>query len=252
MGMPPGPTGLQNRPVIDPGTNSAHEMPSPGGLVHRVQFRDELTPIARYIAAEMNTNAHGDDVKHMAEMNAFSPEQCITDYTHLPWWKQLLQLGITPEQCVKMGMSFHTAALLSWGLKVRQDGDWDHKPKIAKRFHPRSPGLQHWHLYGNTLYFYDVWSNIHYGYVGRAAGFSSDVLLDGAGLEQIGSDLATLNLPSRSPGVDGLRAWDGPSDRAAITMGIDLYRRHAHHITANEVLMAVITSPDIRTKPYSP
>jgi hypothetical protein len=78
------------------------------------------------------------------------------------------------------------------------------------------------------------------------------VLLDGAGLEQIGSDLATLNLPSRSPGVDGLRAWDGPSDRAAITMGIDLYRRHAHHIMANEVLMAVITSPDIRTKPYSP
>ena len=88
------------------------------------------------------------------------------------------------------------------GVEVAsRDGEWDHKPIIARRFHPRSPGLQHWHLYGNTLYFYEVWSNIHYGYVGRAAGFSNGVLLDGAGLEQIGSDLARLNLPRRSPGV---------------------------------------------------
>ena len=252
MGMPPGPTGLVNHPVIDPGTNSSHETPSPGDLVDRVQFRDELTPIAVYIAAEMNTNAHGADVKRMVEMNAFSGEACIDEYMHLAWWKKLLGAGINPEQCINMDLSMHTGALLAWGWKVRQGGEWDHKPQIARRFHPRSPGLQHWHLYGNTLYYYEVWSNIHYGYVGRAAGFSNSVLLDGAGLEQIGSDLARLNLPSRSPGVDGLRAWDDPHDRAAIMMGIELYKRHPGHVTAHEVLMAVITSTDILTKPFSP
>lgn len=252
MGRPPGSTGILHHPVVDPGTSSLHEMPPPGHLLHHVQFRDELTPIAGYIASEMNTNAHGDDVKRMAEMNAFSAEACIDDYMHLPWWKKLLSAGINPEQCVNIDLSMHTGALLAWGWKVRQDGEWDHKPKIARRFHPRSPGLQHWHLYGSTLYYYEVWSNIHYGYVGRAAGFSESVLLDGAGLEQIGSDLARLNRPNRSPGVDGLRAWDDPHDRAAIVMGIDLYRRHPKHVTAKEILLAVITSTGILTKPYSP
>jgi hypothetical protein len=75
-----------------------------------------------------------------------------------------------------MNVTYRISALIAWAAKVRQNGDWDHKPKIAQRFHPRVPGgQQHWHLYGKTLYFYDVWSNIHYGYVGRAAGFSEKV-----------------------------------------------------------------------------
>jgi hypothetical protein len=192
-GATPGTTGLTNNPMIDPGTTASQEMSLPGtvGAQPRAAQRDELTPIARYIAAEMNTNAAGDDVKRMAEMNRFSATACITDFTQLPMWKQILGLGIRPEQCVDMQLSYHSAALIAWAMKVRQNGEWDHKPKIAARFHPRVPGgLQHWHLYGSTVYFYEVWSNIHYGYVGRAAGFSQSTLLDGAGLEQVGSDLA--------------------------------------------------------------
>jgi hypothetical protein len=186
-------------------------------------------------------------------MNRFSAEACITDFTHLPMWKQILGLGIRPEQCVDMQLSYHSAALIAWGLKVRQNGDWDHKPKIAARFHPRVPGgLQHWHLYGSTVYFYEVWSNIHYGYVGRAAGFSTATLLDGAGLEQVGSDLARLNRPTRSAGVSGLRAWDDPHDRAAITIGIDLYRRHPTRVGTQEILQAVIGSNAILKRPYAP
>jgi hypothetical protein len=254
-GTPPGSTGLTNNPVIDSGTTTSQEtsLPGPVGVQARSPHRDELTPIARYMAAEMNANAASDDVKRMAEMNRFSLDACITDFTQLPMWKQLLGLGIRPEQCVDMQLSYHSAALIAWAMKVRQNGEWDHKPKIAALFHPRSPGgLQHWHLYGSTLYFYDVWSNIHYGYVGRAAGFSASTLLDGAGLEQMGSDLARLNRPARSAGVSGLRAWDDPHDRAAITIGMDLYRRRPAGVTAQEVLNAVITSPSILKRPYAP
>jgi hypothetical protein len=66
--------------------------------------------------------------------------------------------------------------------------------------------------------YYDIWSNIHFGYAGSAAGFEEGVLLDGAGLEQIGTDLLRRRWPTRSQGVQGLRAYDDKSDRASISM----------------------------------
>lgn len=213
---------------------------------------DELTPIAQYMTQEMNANATGNDVRLMLENNRFSGEACIADYQKLPWWQQLLGLGIPPQDCMNMEMSAHIAALLSWGLKVRQNGDWDHKPIIAQRFHPRNPGgQQNWHLYGNTLYYYDVWSNIHYGYVGKAAGFSDAVLLDGAGLEQIGSTLLRLSLPQRDSATSGLRAWDDPHDRAGIEIGIRLYQTNPRSLPVQTLLNAVINSPLVEKKPFA-
>lgn len=207
---------------------------------------DELTPIAQYMAQEMNTNANGEDARRMREMNSYSSQACIVEYQKLPLWRQLFGLGMSPQQCVEMEMNSRTAALMSWGLKVRQNGDWDHKPIIAQRFHPAVPnGQQHWHLYAGTLYYYEVWSNIHYGYVGKAAGFSDSVLLDGAGLEQIGSSLLRFSRPQRDATVSGLRAWDDPHDRAAIQIGIGLYPRT---MTTQILLNAVINSNAIQKK----
>ena len=44
--------------------------------------------------------------------------------------------------------------------------DWDHQPKLRKLF----VGLHH--KQGAYEYFYDIWSNIHYGYVGIIGGLS--------------------------------------------------------------------------------
>jgi hypothetical protein len=216
----------------------------------RAKNQDEITPIANYIAAEMNTNAHCAEVKKMAKLNRFSASACINDFNKLPLLRKMLGFGITPQQCVEIELTNGIAALIAWGRKVRQNSDWDHKPKIASRFNSCVPGQpQHWHLYGNTIYSYDIWSNLHYGYVGRAAGFSDAVLLDGAGLEQIGSTLLRLEVPKRTLGVDGLRAWDTREDRAAITLGIDLYRRNPNWVTVRDVMSLVLSSKSIRTKP---
>lgn len=213
---------------------------------------DEITPIADYMTQEMRNNSTGADVRRMLENNRFSGEGCIADFQKLPFWKQLLGLGITPQQCIDMEMSARTAALLSWGLNVRQDGIWDHKPIIARRFHPRNPGgQQHWHLYNTTLYYYDVWSNVHYGFVGKAAGFSDSVLLDGAGLEQIGSTLLRFTRPQRDATVSGLRAWDTPNDRAGVEMGISLYRTNPSNLTTQILLNAIINSTRIQKKPFA-
>lgn len=213
---------------------------------------DELTPIAQYMAAEMNNNLAGTDGQRMLALNNQSSTACIQNYQKLPLWRQLLGLGMTPQQCVEIEMHSHTAALLIWAELVRQDGAWDHKPLIAARFNPRAPnGNQVWHLYGNTLYFYDVWSNIHYGYVGKGVGFSDSMLLDGAGLEQIGSTLLRGSAPQSDPSVSGLRRWDDPHDRAAIEMGIRMYANHPTNVSAQTLLNEVVNSNAILKKPHA-
>lgn len=60
------------------------------------------------------------------------------------------------------------------------DGAWDHKPIIEPVWGTdnRLGDVAH-------TYFYDIWSNIHFGYVGLAAGFSRAELTNGAGWQQI-------------------------------------------------------------------
>ncbi len=219
----------------------------------RAMAIDEMTPIAQYMTREILDNSNGADVVRMRENNRFSANGCIADYQKLPWYRQLLQLGITPGQCIDIEANARLAALISWGLLVRQDGKWDHKPIIAKNFHPRVPnGQQHWHALDKTLYFYDVWSNIHYGFVGKAAGFSDSVLLDGAGLEQIGSNLGRWTAPQRDSTVNGLRAFDNPEDRAGIEMGISLFFNHRTTLTAQLLLRSIVGSNKFTKKPFNP
>jgi len=202
------------------------------------------------MAHEKNTNAYGPDARKIRELNDYSSERCVEEYRNLPWWRQLLGLGISPQQCVSNEMTYSHAALLSWGLLVRQDGKWDDKTVIPNRFHPRDPVGQHWHLCNNTLYYYDVWSNLHYGYVGAAGGFTESVLLDGAGVEQMGSDVFRGRMPQRSGAVDGLRAFDDPADRAAVAEGIRRYRAGPRHVTAQQLVSFITTSTEITQKPY--
>ena len=95
----------------------------------------------------------------------------------LPWYAQI---GATNPQAI--GAANGTAAMAIWTERVGQYRDWDHKPKIHKKFGG------YYYKQGEYEYFYDIWSNIHYGYVRRAGGLSESVLADDAGLEQIVSD----------------------------------------------------------------
>jgi hypothetical protein len=210
---------------------------------------EEVVPIVDYIVDEMNRNAASADVRKMKEFNSYSLTKCIEDYRKLPL---LLQFFILPQLFIKgtQSLSYKGVALLTWAWLVRQDGPWDHKPYIRSTFHPRHPVEQVWHIHHGYLYFYDIWSNIHYGYVGAAAGFTTSELLDGAGLEQIGSDLLRSRLPRSSVGVEGLRRFDDPSDRTAIAIGIKLFQTSPRGVTREEVLQAVEASPTLEKKPY--
>lgn len=211
---------------------------------------DELTPVAIYITREMNSNAVGPDCKRMAALNAASSAKCIDEYIRAPWWQRWV--GIQPEQCIQMELSSKGAAVLAWTGKVMQNADWDHKPKLFERFYSPMTNSRVWHVYGKDAYYYDIWSNIHYGYVGTAAGFGESVLLDGAGLEQIGSDILRGRFPRGTDGVAGLRRFDDPQDRNAISLGRRLHQLYPQGVSARILVQQVVHAPGLAKEPAAP
>ena len=198
---------------------------------------DQMEALASYIADEMNRNIKDPVVLRMKELNSYDADAEREKFNQLPWYARL-----SPPDFVGLANSKRLAAFALWTERVGQNRPWDHKPKIFAKFG------NVWHKQGQHDYFYDIWSNIHYGYVGMAGGLSESLLLDGAGLEQIVSDsFRKLEKweknpgPHRSEDIPGLRAWDDIPDRKAITIGIDLYRKlPAGEITASVIMGEVL------------
>ena len=137
-----------------------------------------------------------------------------------------------------------------WTERVAQNRPWDHKPIIKKLFktsavkrviNPKTGtvGESQYHKYKTHDYFLDVWSNIHYGYVGMSSGFDESTLLDGAGLEQRGTNFLRGEVSVRTGNTGGQRDWDNIADRETISLGISLFRKYgtlANGLTAQVVL----------------
>jgi hypothetical protein len=212
---------------------------------------DELSPIVRYIAHEMIVNARCDVTKRIRRFNTSDGDACVTEFFKGSMWRAMFG-ALSPQACANMLAGQRTGALVMWTLQVMEGGPWDHKPILKAKFRSSvDPVSRQWHQYGDQMFFHDVWSNLHYGYVGVAAGFSEGMLLDGAGLEQVGSDVLHKRWPLRSPGVRGLRAWDHAHDRVAVAKGIELYKRFPAGISESIVMDAVRNTVDIAlTQPF--
>ncbi|MEU5850400.1 polymorphic toxin type 44 domain-containing protein [Saccharopolyspora shandongensis] len=113
------------------------------------------------------------------------------------------------------------AAYVDWGNLVKPDGEWDHKSKILgmtveDNTYTPIPGVP-----GEIRY--DMWSNIHYGYVGREAGFSADDLHTGA-------DVADY----------GTQGHTDPADQAAVQFGMDLHEKYGPDALTPEIVQQEI------------
>ncbi|MGP9491769.1 polymorphic toxin type 44 domain-containing protein [Psychrobacter sp. AOP7-B1-24] len=82
---------------------------------------------------------------------------------------------------------------------------WDHNPKIKDYPNLKYLAVQRniesgripksfFHKYKDYNYFCDVWSNIHYGYVGKYAGFTANELLTGSNIAQFVSNVVRLEI----------------------------------------------------------
>ncbi|POD81373.1 hypothetical protein BKM17_01775 [Pseudomonas syringae group genomosp. 3] len=200
---------------------------------------DQMAELARYIAEEMNRNLLHPTVQKLKKLLNYDAAQETRKWMELPWYAQLGAHN-NPQT---IAASNTAAAMVIWAEKVGQNREWDHKPKILKEFNNDTR-----HKQGRYAYYYDIWSNIHYGYIGMAAGFSESVLLDGAGLEQIASETLgkikrpfKSDWPAPSDGINGLRAWDDAPDRISIGIGVSLHRRFPNGgIQADEIMKDVL------------
>lgn len=207
---------------------------------------DQMEELARYIADEMNRNISHPSVLKMKELNSYDPE---VEAKKVSFY---LRFGHQPNYH-SIALAKHAEAFVLWAERVGQNRPWDHKPKLRKIF----PGVRH--KQGNYDYFYDIWSNIHYGYVGSIGGLSESVLLDGAGVEQIASDtirkideVATKpkehwRLPGPHPTASAwteLRSWDDVADRVAISIGIKLSNEYLDGGLTAKIVMDEVLAID--------
>jgi len=157
----------------------------------------------------------------------------------VPWWAR--EEGYTTA--VQADAFSRLGAYALWAWMVRQGGPWDPKPKIAKKFG------YYQDLGDGYQYYYDVWGNVMYGYLGAATGFSEAELLHGAGAEQIASSVGYSfeqllregriepeRLPQRRIEVSGLASFDLPEDRVAIQIGIRLWQIYRSELTPEFLL----------------
>ena len=120
----------------------------------------------------------------------------------------------------------HSAALAQFGYLTMSGGEWDHKPQLQQRFALESSDFRTEILangQGGKL-LYDVWSNIHFGYAGRAAGFGRGELIVG----------------SHGTGAAFGATDEGGGDDISITVGMDLYDRLGPDITEMDLHRAIV------------
>jgi hypothetical protein len=112
-------------------------------------------------------------------------------------------------------------AALRWRDLVRSHAKWDHKPKLRQMLHLGSN--LHFAIQGDTTheYYYDIWSNIHFGYVGRAAGFSGSMLQWGAAR-------------------GGAAGRNDPVDVETVQIGIDLWDRYGTKLTQQQLNLEIL------------
>ena len=234
---------MQGKAIIGAGkrTLDAAAARSPSGAARPAgcPHADTVVAIAQYMVREMKTNPFTIEGRKIAAVNAADPEDWREEWRTRPWY---LRLGGPPDY-YGIATAKKAAAYAMWTERVAPNRPWDHKRILKEKF--PTDLAKGWHKYGDYEYYYDIWSNIHYGYVGIALGFSALEMINGAGLAQ-----AMDNLSRKKPQHDHpeLGLWparaDDIQDHRSIKLGTDLYyEAKPHALTVEKLLQRIAAVP---------
>lgn len=207
----------------------------PAGCGHA----DTVVAIAQYMVREMKTNPFTIEGRKIAAANSGDPEDWLEQWRRQPWYGRM---GGPPDY-YGVAAAKKAAAYALWTERVGPHRPWDHKRILLRKFPTELEAG--WHKYGDYEYYYDIWSNIHYGYVGVALGFSSVEMINGAGLAQYFYD-HWRSEPRHNHSELG--PWpasaDDIQDHRSIKLGTDLYRDvPPHALTAEKLLQKIAAVP---------
>ncbi|WP_322095524.1 polymorphic toxin type 44 domain-containing protein [Paraburkholderia bannensis] len=194
--------------------------------VHLCGDANDAIPVAEFIVGEMKKNPYTAEGKKIAQANRYDPAAENAAWNALPWYAK----WGGPPDFYGAAAGHKAAAYEMWAERVAPNRPWDHKPILRHKLEASGKFNVGWQKYGQNDYFYDIWSNIHYGYVGIAIGFSASELIGGAGLAQALSDSINDVRHARWPTMQNHPqngSWpssaDDIPDHISIQLGIDLY-----------------------------
>jgi hypothetical protein len=182
--------------------------------------------VIAYMYAEMIRNAASPEVAEIREMNDGKVASGFPIIT-----------GEPGERAARAGfvLGQKAAALMKWRNLVRSRpknadpknpklGKWDHKPDLRQILRPTGAEDLHFPIEGDPdhEWYYDIWSNIHYGFVGRAAGFSAWELQTGA---KMGGAAGT------NDGVDEI----------TVQIGVDLWDSYGNNLTKQQLHQKILS-----------
>lgn len=185
-----------------------------------------MTDAAAFIRDEMITNAGGAVVATIRALNHQADRlETIADSTG-PFLDGPLMAA---------DAALRYRALTTFKAWVGNRRPWDHKATMKTRFGEWTADAQ-----SKREYNFDIWSNVHYGFVGRACGFSEWTLKAGAGYAQWQAGTAPDGYWERRleqlGDADFLAAFDDPADQRAIKIGMDLWNAYGPATTSAQLV----------------
>lgn len=204
---------------------------------------DTAIQLAEYIVREMKTNPFSIRGRQIHDANHYDIRAYYKELENAPWYLRLSARKTYIERKVEQQLS----AYMLFADIIGPSRPWDHKSILRRMLGPRLN--KGWQKYGSFDYYYDIWSNIHYGYVGVALGFDSAELINSAGIAQALLDTYNALKETRWPTMQN-HPENGPwpasaddvPDHVSIKLGCNLYDRAKPHELTTATLLQFIES----------
>lgn len=185
---------------------------------------------AEYITGEMKKNPftpEAQKIQRHLEKSTFK-----STFDRLSWWKKGLYSAFPKIGFISTSGKHYSYACRLWSQLVGYNKPWDHKTylkiKLKQYLSERQAKVVEdswaWSKLNDHDYYFDIWSNIHYGYVGYHIGFSEDVLTGGASAIQLYHDELGQKHTYQYHSENGnfFNRFDDVTDQISIRLGIDL------------------------------
>ena len=174
-----------------------------------------------FIYNEMITNTKGSDANNMRE-----------------WLR--MAIGCNEYVPLMNGGCLLFASYTKFFSLVLPGGAWDHKPQLESMLSIHKVREKYFPIRGDDEfeYFFDIWSNIYYGYVGSSIGFDRNGLQDVANLEKLVPEGQKWKL-LRDLVISLVGEYD-PGDEISVEIGIELWFEYGDDLIIEDLHSAIL------------
>ena len=196
---------------------------------------DRFDNILAFMFDEMTRNARGKDAQSIRK-NMDAANQAATkadkalkaaENSSGFWDKIFTTLGGShaAKSYLQQATTENTIGLSKFFVLVRTDGPWDHKSLLQKNHETHKDAWIPFRGDPNNEFFHDIWSNVHYAYVGRAIGISA------ADLMTFGADISGPFFGDNDEG-----------DKLSVQLGLDLWKAHGMNLKKEHLAQAILAA----------